>query len=210
MRISPSVVTAQILMGLSNGAIVDEHGFCEVLVTSNAYPLAWYALQEVLRTAEGAWMQLETPNDVALDMADAELAHATLLTTEGATCVAVRNDEVAITRERGVKPLLQWISEGRSFEGWSVADKVVGKAPALLYVQLKPAVVYAIAMSEAARDILLANGIACGCEDLVPFIVNRAGDGQCPMDASVTNISDPREAERAIRECARQMAASRK
>lgn len=109
-----------------------------------------------------------------------------------------------------MKPLLQWISEGRSFEGWSVADKVVGKAPALLYVQLKPAVVYAIAMSEAARDILLANGITCGCEDLVPFIVNRAGDGQCPMDAPITNISDPREAERAIRECARQMAASRK
>lgn len=155
-------------------------------------------------------MQLETPNDITLKADDAELAHATLLTTEGATCVAVRNDEVAITRERGVKPLLQWISEGRSFEGWSVADKVVGKAPALLYVQLKPAVVYAIAMSEAARDILLANGIACGCEDLVPFIVNRAGDGQCPMDASVTNISDPREAERAIRECARQMATSRK
>ena len=123
-------------------------------------------------------MQLETPNDITLKADDAELAHATLLTTEGATCVAVRNDEVAITRERGVKPLLQWISEGRSFEGWSVADKVVGKAPALLYVQLKPAAVYAIAMSEAARDILLANGIACGCEDLVPFIVNRAGDEQ--------------------------------
>lgn len=97
-------------------------------------------------------MQLETPNDIALDMADAELAHATLLTTEGATCVAVRNDEVAITRERGVKPLLQWISEGRSFEGWSVADKVVGKAPALLYVQLKPAVVYTIAMSGTAAS----------------------------------------------------------
>lgn len=79
-----------------------------------------------------------------------------------------------------MKPLLQWISEGVSFEGWSVADKVVGKAPALLYVQLKPAAVYAIAMSEAARDILLANGIACGCEDLVPFIANRAGDGSVP------------------------------
>ena len=62
MRISSSVVTAQILMGLSNEAIVDEHGFCEVLVTSDAYLLAWYALQEVLRTAEGAWMQLEAPS----------------------------------------------------------------------------------------------------------------------------------------------------
>lgn len=154
-------------------------------------------------------MQLKTPNDITLKADDAELARATLLSTEGATCVAIRNGDTMITRERGVKPLLQWISESRSFEGWSVADTVVGKAPALLYVQLKPAVVYAIAMSEAARDILLANGTACGCEDLVHFIVNRAGDGQCPMDASVTNISDPREAERAIRECARQMAASR-
>lgn len=71
-------------------------------------------------------MQLETPNDIALK-ADAELAHATLLTTEGATCVAVRNDEVAITRERGVKPLLQWISEGRSFEGWSIAESLWAK-----------------------------------------------------------------------------------
>lgn len=114
-------------------------------------------------------MQLETPNNVALDMTDAELAHAALLTTEGATCAAARNGETMITHERGVKPLLQWISEGRSFEGWSVADKVVDKAPALLYVQLKPAAVYAIAMSGAARDILLANGIACGCENLVPF-----------------------------------------
>lgn len=155
-------------------------------------------------------MQLETPNNVALDMADVDLARATLLATEGATCVAVHNGETMITRERGVKPLLQWISEGRSFEGWSVADKVVGKAPALLYVQLKPTAVFATALSEDARGILLENGIACGCEDLVPFIVNRVGDGQCPIDVSVTNISDPREAERAIRECARQMAASRK
>ena len=155
-------------------------------------------------------MQLETPNDVAAMTDDAELSRATLLSAEGATCVAIRNGDTMITRERGVKPLLHWISESRSFEGWSVADKVVGKAPALLYVQLKPAVVYAIAMSETARNILLANGIARGCEDMVPFIMNRAGGGQCPMDASVTNISDPREAERAIREYARQMAASRK
>ena len=153
-------------------------------------------------------MELETPNDVAAKTDDVELARATLLSTEGATCVAVHNGETIITRERGVKPLLQWISEGRSFEGWSVADKVVGKAPALLYVQLKPTAVFATAMSEDARDILLARGIACGCDDLVPFIVNRAGDGQCPMDACVAGISDPHEAERAIRECVRQMATS--
>ena len=57
-------------------------------------------------------MQLETPNDIAAKTDDVELARATLLSTEGATCVAVCNGETMITRERGVKPLLQWISEG--------------------------------------------------------------------------------------------------
>ena len=210
MRISSSVMTTQVLMGLFNRAVIVERDFCEVLATSGSRAPSWYALQEVLRTAEGACMELETPNDVAVKTDDVELARATLLSTEGATCVAVRNGETIITRERGVKPLLRWISEGRSFEGWSVADKVVGKAPALLYVQLKPTAVFATALSEDARDILLARGIACGCDDLVPFIVNRAGDGQCPMDACVAGISDPHEAERAIRECVRRMAASRK
>ena len=210
MRISPSVMTTQVLMGLSNRAVIVERDFCEVLATSGSRPLSWYALQRALRTAEGAWMQLETPNDISPKTDDVELARATLLSTEGTTCVAVRNGETMITCERGVKPLLRWISEGRNFEGWSVADKVVGKAPALLYVQLKPTAVFATAMSEDARDILLARGIACGCDDLVPFIVNRAGDGQCPMDACVAGISDPHEAERAIRECACRMAASRK
>ena len=106
-------------------------------------------------------MELETPNDISPKTDDVELARATLLSTEGTTCVAVRNGETMITCERGVKPLLRWISEGRNFEGWSVADKVVGKAPALLYVQLKPTAVFATAMSEDARDILLARGISC-------------------------------------------------
>ena len=68
-------------------------------------------------------MQLETPNDITLKADDAELARTTLLSAKGATCAAARNGETMITHERGVKPLLQWISESRSFEGWSVADK---------------------------------------------------------------------------------------
>ena len=155
-------------------------------------------------------MQLETPNALALKTDDIELAYEKLVSTEGATCVAVRNGEVMLAREHGVKPLLQWISEGRSFKGWSVADKVVGKAPALLYVQLKPTAVFATVMSEDARNVLMENEIDCGCGELVPFIVNRAGDGQCPIDSCVAGISDPREAERAIRECVRRMAASNK
>ena len=144
-------------------------------------------------------MQLETRNAKTFDTTDLELARALLYATKGATAVAVRGDEVLISQERGVKPLLGWIAEGKSLAGFSVADKVVGKAPALLYAILGPAAVFAPVMTNAARAVLLANEIACGNDTLVEKITNRAGDGQCPMDATVTNVFDPYEAESAIR-----------
>ena len=48
-------------------------------------------------------MQLETLGFNAPGTADVEQARATLLSTEGATCVAVRNGEMVISCERGVK-----------------------------------------------------------------------------------------------------------
>ena len=59
------------------------------------------------QATEGALMQLETLGFNAPGTADVEQARATLLSTEGATCVAVRNGETVISCERGVKPLLQ-------------------------------------------------------------------------------------------------------
>lgn len=150
-------------------------------------------------------MQLETRNAKTFDTTDLELARALLYATKGATAVAVCGDEVLVSKERGVKPLLGWIAEGKSLAGFSVADKVVGKAPALLYAILGPAAVFAPVMTNAARAVLLANEIACGNDTLVEKITNRAGDGQCPMDATVTNVFDPYEAESAIRERLSQM-----
>lgn len=129
---------------------------------------------------------------------DLELARAVLFATKGATCVAVCKDDVLVSFEPGVKPLLKWIAEGKSLAGYSVADKVVGKAAALLYAMLGPAAVFAPVMSEAARAVLVSNAVAVGYDNLVQGILNRAGDGPCPMETAVTNIFDPYEAEAAI------------
>ena len=153
-------------------------------------------------------MQLETTDTMAPKATDVELARALLFATPEATCVAVRDDEVLVSRERGVRPLLAWIAEGRDLRGFSVADKVVGKAPALLYATLGPVAVFAPVMSKDARATLLANQIACGYDELVDQISNRAGNGQCPMDAAVTNVFDPYEAVSVIRNRARAMAAA--
>lgn len=135
--------------------------------------------------------------------ADLELARALLVADPEATLVAVRGDEVIRCTERGIKSLLAWVREGRDLTGFSVADKVVGKAPALLYAVLGPAAVFSPVMSWTGRAVLLCAGIATSYDELVPHIQNRARDGQCPMDDAVTDVFDPYEAVRVLGEKAR-------
>ena len=143
-------------------------------------------------------MQLVTKGVGAAVENDLELARAILFATKGATCVAVCGDDMLVSFEPGVKPLLKWIAEGKSLAGYSVADKVVGKAAALLYAMLGPAAVFAPVMSEPARAVLVSNAVAVGYDSLVERIMNHEGTRQCPLDSAVANIFDPYEAEAVI------------
>ena len=136
---------------------------------------------------------------------DLDLARALLIANKDATLVAVRGDEIHVCHERGVKPLLKMIKEGRSLRSFAVADKVVGKAPALLYAILGPEAVFSPVMSWTGRAVLMASGIAVSYDTLVPHVQNRDKSGQCPMDSSVTNVWEPYEAVGVLEERAVQM-----
>ncbi len=142
-----------------------------------------------------------------MDLTDLDLARALLIANKDATLVAVRGDEMITCTERGIKPLLAWVREGRDLSGFSVADKVVGKAPALLYAVLGPDAVFSPVMSWTGRAVLLAASIATSYDALVPHISNRARNGQCPMDASVEDVWEPYEAVRVLAERARTLLA---
>ena len=143
-----------------------------------------------------------------MEATDLELARALLIANKNATLVAVRGDEVIVCADRGIKPLLTWVREGRDLSGFSVADKIVGKAPALLYAILGPDAVFSPVMSWTGRAVLLAAGVATSYDALVPHIQNRAKDGQCPMDASVEGVWEPYEAASVLAERGRALAAS--
>ena len=136
---------------------------------------------------------------------DLDLARALLIANKQATLVAVRGDEIYTCTERGVKPLLKWVLDHKSLRGFSVADKVVGKAPALLYAILGPEAVFSPVMSWTGRAVLLASGIATSYDLLVPHISNRSRTGQCPMEDTVANVWEPYEAVGALEERAYQM-----
>ncbi|MBQ6848505.1 MAG: DUF1893 domain-containing protein [Clostridia bacterium] len=122
-----------------------------------------------------------------------------LLADGGYTVVLCRGDVTYTDTRRGVAPLLRWLDAATDVTGFAAADKVVGKAAAFLYLRLGVTAVYAGVISAPAYDLLLAHGVSVTYDTFVPAIRNRAGDGYCPMEAVTLPLTDPVEAEAAIR-----------
>ena len=123
-----------------------------------------------------------------------------LLAEENLTCVLSDGNRLIKSRERGVKPLIGFIESGKSFKGFTAADKVVGKAAALLYALMGVSSLYASVISEGALTVCKSFGISVEYGTLTQHIINRRGDGFCPMEQAVADISDPQTAFNAVKE----------
>lgn len=111
------------------------------------------------------------------------------------------------SKERGIRPLIGFIDSGTDFGGSVVADKIVGKASALLHVLLKTEEIYAEVMSCSALEILKNRGIKAYFGTLTDGIRNRTNTGPCPMEAAVAETDDPTEALKILRETVAKMQA---
>lgn len=123
-----------------------------------------------------------------------------LLAEENLTCVLSDGNRLIKSRERGVKPLIGFIESGKSFKGFTAADKVVGKAAALLYALMGVSSLYASVISEGALTVCKSFGISVEYGTLTQNIINRRGDGFCPMEQAVADISDPQTAFKTVKE----------
>lgn len=121
-----------------------------------------------------------------------------LLESGNYTCVLCKDNIVVTKKERGVKPLIQLIKSQDNFKGFCAADKVVGKAAAMLYVLLGVKEVYANVMSKSAVNILIRHNILPFCDITTKSIRNRTGTGLCPMEQTVKNIESPKQSYEAI------------
>ena len=114
------------------------------------------------------------------------------------TCVLLTEDGREHTsKERGVKPLLELLATKRTpegFEEYVAADKTVGAGAAHLYVLLGVRTLWTNIVSRSALDVLEKNGIAVSFGECVPYIINRRGDGQCPIETAVANATSSEEA----------------
>lgn len=126
----------------------------------------------------------------------------------GYTCVLSDGEQTVTSTKRGVSPLIKLIESGKSFVGFAAADKVVGRAAALLYALMGVTALYAGVISASALEVCNSNGIYVEYGKAVQYIINRNGDGVCPMEQATAQISDPLAAFKAIKQRFAQLGAS--
>ncbi|MBD5131037.1 MAG: DUF1893 domain-containing protein [Clostridiales bacterium] len=123
-------------------------------------------------------------------MTDLQIAKNNL---PGHTICLCKDGECLFSDSRGIAPMMNFIAEGKDLSGYSVADTVVGKAAALLFVKCGIKNVFAKTLSEHGKRILELFGIDCEYEVLTEKIINRAGTDICPMEKTVIETDDPEQ-----------------
>ena len=108
----------------------------------------------------------------------------------GCTCAAYDGKTLLTSKKRGVAPLMDWLEQGYDLRQFSVADKVVGKGAAFLYLLLGVKYLYAAVISRPALQLLRSNGVFVTFTALVPAIRNRDNTGYCPIESVVLDCNE--------------------
>ncbi len=133
-------------------------------------------------------------------MNDLERAKALLYAPDAHnTCVLCRGERVYRSEKTGIAPMMDLLDSGAELSGFCAADRIVGRAAAMLFVLADVREVYAEVITDGAVQILNENGIACSWQTRAEMIVNRRGDGPCPMEKAVAGTADPQKARALIR-----------
>lgn len=130
-------------------------------------------------------------------MQDLELARLRLK-EKYLALVVVKNGKVIFeTESHGIKGFLQAIQLlGKELAGSSVADRIVGRAVALLCVYLQVSAVFAATMSIEGARTLEHDDIFYQFEKCVPAVLNQKGDDICPFEKLALTCATPEEAYR--------------
>ncbi|RJS76069.1 DUF1893 domain-containing protein [Candidatus Bathyarchaeota archaeon] len=128
-------------------------------------------------------------------MSDLELAK-NRLKRKSLSLVIVKEGKLLFeSRLSGINGLLEAIDKlSDKMHQSSVADKVVGRAAALLLAYSHVRETYAETVSKEGLKVLRENDVAVEYAVLVPQILDRTGKNICPFEKFSSNIKSPSEA----------------
>lgn len=125
---------------------------------------------------------------------------AQILAENGYTIVVSNGSDVYTSRFRGIAPIIELIdTKPELLNGASAADKVIGKAAAMLLYAYGVKEIHTPLASEPAIEFLRNKSILFSYDKSVKNIINRDGTDLCPMEKAVLGTNDAEKAERLIR-----------
>ena len=133
-------------------------------------------------------------------MSDLDIAKSKLYEEELTLTIVKKGEVIFETDSHRISGFLNAIQQfGAKLEGASVADRVAGKAIALLCVYAKINEVYAEILSKKAKTVFEENRISHEWKELVDNVLDLNKSGVCPFEKAATGISDPKDAYRAFK-----------
>jgi hypothetical protein len=128
-----------------------------------------------------------------------EVAKSLLLNRKLTLCVVKHGEILFESKLHGVASFLEAVEKiGNKLEGASVADKVIGRAVALLCVHSKIRYVFAGILSKEAKTLLEKHSIPFESDEVVDSILNISKKDICPFELLVKDVSDADEAYRRL------------
>ncbi|WP_429189181.1 DUF1893 domain-containing protein [Fusobacterium sp. PH5-44] len=117
-----------------------------------------------------------------------------ILENEDVSFVSIIDEDVIKDKAIGIKPIFQRIKSNKNFfKDAVVADKIIGKAAAMLLIHSGVSKVYGKIMSIEAVKIFDKHNVYYEFGEKVDFIHNRDNTGLCPMEETVKHIESPSE-----------------
>ncbi|MDR2654796.1 MAG: DUF1893 domain-containing protein [Oscillospiraceae bacterium] len=111
---------------------------------------------------------------------------------------------------KGVAPLLGFYENNpQSLKGAFVADKIIGRAASVILVLGGVKKAYGEIMSEAAFCYLKQNGVCAEYKTKISRILNRSGNGICPLEESVLDEPDADKALKKLKDRIQSLKAQR-
>ncbi len=115
------------------------------------------------------------------------------------TCIVEYKGEVVFSsKDKGVKPLMDFIGLNASYSPITIKDKIIGKGAMVLAIKCQAHKVITPIISEKALALANQHALNVVYEKVVPYIMNRTGTGACPIESAVDRVDSIEEGYKVI------------
>lgn len=125
-------------------------------------------------------------------MKDLDIAKEKLVADDLAICIVKNGKTIYTSKEKGIYPIYNAYKKMKdNLSGASIADRVIGKAAAMISDSVSISNLYTVIITEEALSIL--SDVNVEYSKIVPFIKNRDKTDHCPIEKLSRRVKDTNE-----------------